>query len=409
MILSDFQNIVNTAKAGGGDPRMDAAELALSMYNAYLAMQPEFGGGSGFTVGGSKGPGKIPKVAGDGIAVNWDDDETADPGSAGTLDAVLAAGNTTDEGIIFDETLTIPTTNGAAVTKIWFKFDNLAKTTDGAPYQRVPFQISQKAVRQGGDDPTGKVNETMMFGWNLNPGGGAEIAGRPGIGISFESNYRDAGQRLLEYHDFYIAPTGEQIRMKSYTVRSADFVIDYYKTVSRFYLKLPELAETGNEKQYFVVSPSLTGCSMGIGSDMGGRDGGIKAVTFEANFDAGGGFFVNAAGLAQNELFSQGFLAWNLPGQRISSLAGQTNRKLLGTVQDQVIDDLETDNVAWSGTPSRAWRRGHYYNLHTRTKAGTPTTSDIPDGYWMIYKDTSGGSIRLWVNDGGTMKSVTLT
>jgi hypothetical protein len=45
----------------------------------------------------------------------------------------------------------------------------------------------------------------------------------------------------------------------------------------------------------------------------------------------------------------------------------------------------------------------------TQTKAGLPTTADISAGQWAIYKDTSGGSIRLWANDGGVMKSVILT
>ena len=44
-----------------------------------------------------------------------------------------------------------------------------------------------------------------------------------------------------------------------------------------------------------------------------------------------------------------------------------------------------------------------------QTKAGLPTTSDIANGTWAVYKDTSGGTVRLWTNDNGTMKSVTLT
>lgn len=66
---------------------------------------------------------------------------------------------------------------------------------------------------------------------------------------------------------------------------------------------------------------------------------------------------------------------------------------------------------------------GEYYHLtsaqHTAladnvsrvmlTKAGTPTTSDIAAGNWAVYKDTSGGTVRVWCNDGGVMKSVTLT
>lgn len=61
---------------------------------------------------------------------------------------------------------------------------------------------------------------------------------------------------------------------------------------------------------------------------------------------------------------------------------------------------------------------GEYYHLTSTqysrctgviSKAGFPTTSDIAAGQWAVYKDTSGGTVRLWTNDGGTMKSVTLT
>jgi hypothetical protein len=44
-----------------------------------------------------------------------------------------------------------------------------------------------------------------------------------------------------------------------------------------------------------------------------------------------------------------------------------------------------------------------------RTKAGIPTATDIPPGFFAIYKDTSGGTLKIYANDGGTIKSVTLT
>lgn len=44
-----------------------------------------------------------------------------------------------------------------------------------------------------------------------------------------------------------------------------------------------------------------------------------------------------------------------------------------------------------------------------QTKASDPTTSDLAASKWAIYKNTTSGVTKLWVNDGGTMKSVTLT
>jgi hypothetical protein len=48
-------------------------------------------------------------------------------------------------------------------------------------------------------------------------------------------------------------------------------------------------------------------------------------------------------------------------------------------------------------------------SLILNSKAGDPTTSDIASGYSKLYKNTSTSAIKLWVNDSGTLKSVTLT
>lgn len=60
---------------------------------------------------------------------------------------------------------------------------------------------------------------------------------------------------------------------------------------------------------------------------------------------------------------------------------------------------------------------GEYYHLTSAqynratsmlSKAGDPTTSDIASGVWAVYKNTSTSAVKLWVNDGGTLKSVAL-
>jgi len=40
---------------------------------------------------------------------------------------------------------------------------------------------------------------------------------------------------------------------------------------------------------------------------------------------------------------------------------------------------------------------------------GDPTATEIPASEWAIYKNTTSGDVKLFVNDGGTLKSVTLT
>ena len=38
-----------------------------------------------------------------------------------------------------------------------------------------------------------------------------------------------------------------------------------------------------------------------------------------------------------------------------------------------------------------------------------PGTTGVPSGTWSIWKNTTSGVVKLWVNDGGVMKSVTIT
>jgi hypothetical protein len=51
---------------------------------------------------------------------------------------------------------------------------------------------------------------------------------------------------------------------------------------------------------------------------------------------------------------------------------------------------------------------------HTRatsfiSQTGDPTTGQIAAGEWALYKNTTSGLLKLWANDGGSLKSVTLT
>jgi len=43
------------------------------------------------------------------------------------------------------------------------------------------------------------------------------------------------------------------------------------------------------------------------------------------------------------------------------------------------------------------------------TKAGAPTTSDIPAGTWSLVRDSSGATTKLYYNNAGTLMSVALT
>lgn len=72
----------------------------------------------------------------------------------------------------------------------------------------------------------------------------------------------------------------------------------------------------------------------------------------------------------------------------------QAGRLLLGQIADNGIDLLQV-NGSISGK----------FN----TASSNPSSGDIPAGYSRLQKNTSNGEVRLWVNDGGTMKSTLLS
>lgn len=38
-----------------------------------------------------------------------------------------------------------------------------------------------------------------------------------------------------------------------------------------------------------------------------------------------------------------------------------------------------------------------------------PGTAGVPSGTWAVWKNTTSGLVKLWVNDGGVMKSVLIS
>lgn len=51
----------------------------------------------------------------------------------------------------------------------------------------------------------------------------------------------------------------------------------------------------------------------------------------------------------------------------------------------------------------------HLGELPMTSQLLDPVVADITASYAKLYKNTTSGDVKLWVNDGGTLKSVTLT
>ena len=106
----------------------------------------------------------------------------------------------------------------------------------------------------------------------------------------------------------------------------------------------------------------------------------------------------------QNALYkllsTTGSVSWSLvdkAGSSLGDLQTRTHSQLTGIAGSGAYHLSQTEQQRVSAT------------VAITSKAGTPTTTDIPSGNWAIYKDTSGGTLKLYANDGGTIKSVTLT
>lgn len=117
-------------------------------------------------------------------------------------------------------------------------------------------------------------------------------------------------------------------------------------------------------------------------------------------------------------LSTAGAVAWSLVNKAGSSIADLQDHShgslsnILGSGSYHV-SQTEASNIASMPAAATIITTGNYATNNIvdtafKTKAGIPTTSDIAAGKWAIYKDTSGGTIKLYANDGGTVKSVAL-
>ena len=107
-------------------------------------------------------------------------------------------------------------------------------------------------------------------------------------------------------------------------------------------------------------------------------------------------------------LSTTGAVAWNLVNKAGSSIGDLQNKNhslltsILGTGSYH-ISAAEATIITIANYASN-----NIVDTAFKTKAGVPTTSDIAAGKWAIYKDTSGGTLKLYANDGGVIRSVAL-
>ena len=65
-------------------------------------------------------------------------------------------------------------------------------------------------------------------------------------------------------------------------------------------------------------------------------------------------------------------------------------------------------NLLFLGRAPTELLPGNGVILVSRSGAGAPTSSDLPSGDWMMWRDTSGSTTKLYYNNAGTLMSVSL-
>lgn len=95
-------------------------------------------------------------------------------------------------------------------------------------------------------------------------------------------------------------------------------------------------------------------------------------------------------------LNTTGSVSWSLVNKAGSSIADLQNKA------HNLLTGIDGDGTYHLSATEQARVAG------VITKASDPTTADIVAGTWALYKNTTSGAVRLWTNDGGTMKSTIL-
>lgn len=196
---------------------------------------------------------------------------------------------------------------------------------------QVPFNFTRASFVQKGHSDMN--NETFNWGFNMNEGGNLMQMGKPGIGYSIESGYvPDAGsRRWVESHEFYLRPNNEQIRLKSYTIRTnevdpTDDDIDFYHTTDRLSVKSP----LGHRLTYF-----------GIGHDRATAATSLQLGTINNSFtihisDAEPEMIQMGGKLDASEVMMSSFRSVSLPAVRSFSVAGNSYNYFSGHLRMNV-------------------------------------------------------------------------
>ncbi len=155
----------------------------------------------------------------------------------------------------------------------------------------------------------------------------------------------------------------------------------------------------------FAAATTQGGYNVFIGPFAGTGDAAVqnyKLVINNSNSTThliNGDFFYHRVGI--NTTFSALSYTLDVGGEiRIGSLPAAPAGANGVVYYNSTDNKLKTyENGVWKNT---------VYDNALKIKAGDPTASEVPDGTFHVWKNSSSGNVYMWVNDGGVMKKVQL-
>lgn len=336
-------------------------------------------------------------------SMGFSDQGGGGPGSTPSWQQTLDVGNTSHTELIFDDPQPNPPFPDLA-TKVWMEFEPLVVTgfNDTNFYWN---QISQKNENNGAF--AAGNNNVINFGWNMAPGGGSVVGGVAGIGLQFEGNYFPDTEQMVEHHTFYLTPAGAQVRLDSFTIRTATNNFDYYITSGQITFKEPS-----SFQPYLGITGGVHGASIGwvdavdntktasISVDFTGA---VHPIMYVGNFtgpDPQSIVRVVTSTIQMPSLIAAAGV------QLLQSNAGS------GIILPDVTGggglgwDLGRNDLKFNALYVLDCRPEY---LLAKQSTVNPTTGDIPLQRWQMWQNTTLGETRLWCNEFGVLKSVLLT
>lgn len=165
-----------------------------------------------------------------------------------------------------------------------------------------------------------------------------------------------------------------------------------YTIASNFYITGPPIAGTNVTittpySLYVASGASYFGAIVSIA-------GGGLSLTNNSSIAQSGGFALIPGANPMLRAFTASRYDFGLANGTAVLSVQTTGNITIGTTTDDTINALQVSGSIISDR---------------RSLTANPTTSDIAAGKWQVVKNTTNGEVRIWVNDGGTMKSALLS